>query len=198
MKTLAIDTSWKNLVIALIEDGKLKEGISREAFKQQSEMLSQDLHTLLEKAGWKLKDIEEVLITQGPGSYTGLRIAMTFAKVLATQAGIPCKVISTMQLYAGTSPSANVILDARGKRVYAGHVENGIPVFTGILPVEKVQEFLQENPGDLYGEGELANQDALPSDFLQNFADLLPYAKTVENVHALTPLYLKESSDYKA
>lgn len=93
MKTLLMDTAWKNLVLALFEDGELKAGFSREAFKKQSETLFVELKKLLEQTGWSLKDLDEVIITDGPGSYTGLRMAMTAAKILGTQQPIAVKTI---------------------------------------------------------------------------------------------------------
>ncbi len=197
MKSLMLDTSWKQLVIILFEDGQVKASLVEEAFKRQSESLFVELKRLLGEVGWKLKDLDEVIITDGPGSYTGLRIAMTTAKLLGTQADIKVKTLSTFQLYAGTAPAANVILDARGGRVYAAHLEEGKPTWMGILPLDQVEDFLKDNPGELYGEGWLIDQQANPSDFVENVRLLLPVAETVENVHALIPRYMKESDSYK-
>ncbi len=198
MKTLVLDTAWKNLVIALFEDGNLVTGLSEEAFKKQSEMLLAKLQELLKEAGWKLGDVDEIIVTDGPGSYTGLRIAMTTAKILGTQSHAKVRTISTLQLYAGDAPKANVILDARGGRVYAGHIENGKEIWKGIVPLENVERFLEDNPGDLYGEGELIGKDNLPSDFLKNAGALLEIASEVDNVDALVPCYMKESARYMA
>lgn len=198
MKTLVLDTAWKNLVIALFEDGNLVAGLSEEAFKKQSEMLLAKLQELLKEAGWKLGDVDEIIVTDGPGSYTGLRIAMTTAKILGTQSHAAVRTISTLQLYAGNAPEANVILDARGGRVYAGHIENGKEIWKGIVPLENVERFLEDNPGDLYGEGELIGKDSLPSDFLKNAGALLEIANEVDNVDALVPCYMKESARYMA
>lgn len=197
MKSLMLDTSWKQLVIILLEDGQVKASLVEEAFKRQSESLFVELKRLLGETGWKLKDLDEVIITDGPGSYTGLRIAMTTAKLLGTQADIQVKTLSTFQLYAGAAPLANVILDARGGRVYAAHLENGKPTWMGILPLEQVEGFLKDNPGELYGEGWLIDKQASPSDFVENIRLLLPVAETVENVHGLIPRYMKESDSYK-
>lgn len=197
MKTLVMDTAWKNLVLALFEDGQLVAGFSRQAFKRQSETLFVELKKLLEQAGWKLRDLDEVVITDGPGSYTGLRIAMTAAKILGSQVHMKVKTISTLQLYAGCNSSANVLLDARGGRAYVGHIENGKPIWQGILPLEAVPGFLEEHPGTLFGEGELVGMEAKPSDFIQNAGELLDLAVEVENVDGLVPMYMKESDSYK-
>lgn len=197
VKSLFMDTAWKNLILVLCQDGQVVASVVKEAFKKQSETMFVELQTLLNQVNWKLADIDEVVITDGPGSYTGLRLAMTTAKLMSTQADITVKTISTLQLYAGTAPKANVILDARGGRAYVGHIEAGQTIWMGILPMEEVQNFLNEHPGDLYGEGELIDQVAKSSEFVQNVVDLLPLAHKVENVHALVPAYMKESDSYK-
>lgn len=197
MKTLVLDTAWKNMLVALIEDGQLVAGSCMEAFKKQSESLFAELKKQLAKAGWRLDEIDDVIITDGPGSYTGLRIAMTVAKILGTQSKAAIRTISTFQLYAGIAPSANVILDARGKRAYIGHLENGVEVDRGILPLEEIEDYLKEHEGVLYGEGELIGKEAMPSDFLANALALAKLARPVESVYALVPAYMKESDRYK-
>lgn len=197
MKTLFLDTAWKNLIVALLEDGKLVNGECQEAFKRQSETLFVVLKQLLEKTDWTLEDIDQVVVTNGPGSYTGLRLALTSAKILGTQANIPVSVLTTFQLYSGKAKKANVLLDARGNRAYVGHIEQGKVNWMGILPLEEISAFLESHPGDLYGEGELIGQKALSSHFLENIEELLPLATSIENIHALSPLYMKESDSYK-
>lgn len=197
MISLCMDSAYKSLVLGLYKDGNLLEGVSIEAFKKQSETIFVELNALFEKTGLDYKDVDEVIITDGPGSYTGIRIAMTIAKVLCTQMHKTLKCISTMQLYAGLEKSANVILDARSKRAYVAHVENGnIIGETKILEVSELEGFLHNHPGNLYGDGYLVNQEACSPDFLKNFIQV--QARTIENIHALVPQYLKESDAYKA
>ena len=200
MKTLVLDTAWKNLVIALFEDDHLLAGYAKEAFKRQSETLFVELKEVLNQAGCALKDIDQVIVTSGPGSYTGLRMALTTAKILGTQASIRVGTITTFQLYAGNVPQANVILDARGNRAYIAHVENGEVQEMGILTLDEIPTFLKANPGKVYGEAELIGLESLPSDFLTNAKELLSKATWIEPqaIHALAPLYMKNSESYLA
>lgn len=196
MIRLCMDSAYKHLVIGLYNDQELIKGISFECFKKQSETLFVELNQLLEETNIDYKDIDEVIITEGPGSYTGIRIAMTVAKVLCSQMKKKLSCISTMQLYAGLE-TGNVILDARSKRAYVAHVENGeIVGETQILEVEELPEFLNNHPGTLFGDGYLVDQEAKESNFLENFVKVK--AREVENIHALVPQYLKESEAYKA
>lgn len=196
MISLCMDSAYKNLVLGLYEDNRLLAGIAKEAFKQQSETIFVELNKLLEQTHLDYKDIDRVIITDGPGSYTGIRIAMTIAKVLCTQMHKELYCISTMQLYAGLEPSANVILDARSNRAYIAHVENGkIQGEAQVLPLEEVKTMIAQHPGTLMGDGYLLDEEAKSSDFLKNFIEVP--ARKIENIHALVPQYLKSSSAYK-
>lgn len=198
MISLCMDSAYKNLIIGLYKDGQLLAGVAREAFKRQSETIFVELNELLRKTGLDYKDIDRVVITDGPGSYTGIRIAMTIAKVLCSQMNKELYCISTMQLYAGLEQKANVILDARSKRAYVAHLEGGvINPSTTILTLDELQGFLDEHPGTVLGDRELLGLEPMQIDFLQNFIDLEPFYQKVEDIHALVPKYLKESSAYK-
>ena len=196
MISLCMDSAYKQLVLGLYEDDALLAGISLEAFKKQSETIFVELNKLLEQTKLDYKDIDRIVITKGPGSYTGIRIAMTIAKVLCSQMHKELYTISTMQLYAGLEPSANVILDARSHRAYVAHLEKGkIIGGTQILDLEEVKKFLEAHPGKVFGDALLSETET--SDFLKNFIDLKAEYQKVENIHALVPDYLKESDAYK-
>ena len=198
MISLCMDSSYKLLVLGLYQDQKLLAGISLEAFKKQSETIFVELNRLLKEANLDYKDIDRVVITKGPGSYTGIRIAMTIAKVLCSQMNKELYTISTMQLYAGVRESVNVILDARSHRAYTAHVEKGkIVDGTKILTMEELQDFLALYQGDIAGDADLVGRSACEVDYLHNFIDLEPYYEKVENIHALVPDYLKESDSNK-
>ncbi|WP_415980467.1 tRNA (adenosine(37)-N6)-threonylcarbamoyltransferase complex dimerization subunit type 1 TsaB [Faecalicoccus pleomorphus] len=198
MISLCMDSAYKQLVLGLYKDQELLAGISLEAFKKQSETIFVELNRLLKETGLDYKDMDRVIITKGPGSYTGIRIAMTIAKVLCSQMHKDLYTISTMQLYAGIEKQANVILDARSQRAYVAHVENGqIQGNTQILTLDEVKEFIETNTGIVLGDADLIGQDVQKVDFLKNFIELEPYYEKVENIHALVPDYLKESDSYK-
>ena len=198
MISLCMDSAYKQLVLGLYKDKELLAGISLEAFKKQSETIFVELNRLLKETNLDYKDIDRVIITKGPGSYTGIRIAMTIAKVLCSQMHKELYTISTMQLYAGIEKQANVILDARSQRAYVAHVEDGqIQGNIQILTLDEVKKFIETNPGILLGDADLMGQDVQKVNFLKNFIELEPYYEKVENIHALVPDYLKESDSYK-
>lgn len=198
MKTLCMDSAHKNLLIALIEDGEVKASICEECWKKQSETLFPTLVSLMEEVNWQVDDIEHVVITDGPGSYTGVRIAMTVAKVLCTRKNIPLSCISTLQLYAGIKENVFVLLDARSKRAYCAALDKGnFTLNEQILTLDEIRQLTENNNYAILGDTELLGIDKQEVDLVDNFKQLIPFARPIENIHTLVPRYLKDQDSYK-
>lgn len=194
MITLCMDTAYRYLIVGLYEGDKLLAGVCEQAFKKQSETLFVALEKVLKEADLTIHEIDQVIVSDGPGSYTGIRIAMTVAKVLCSQLSLPLYTVSTMALYAGLD-KANVLLDARGHRVYAAHLAHGYVVGTEtIIDVDDIPQFIKEWEGIVLGDEDFRDENSPEPDFLANFIKL-PCRK-VETVHQLVPRYLKEVSSY--
>lgn len=193
-----MDSAHKYLVIGLYEDDKLISGCANLSWKKQSETIFPELMRLMAEAKWTSDSIDAVVISEGPGSYTGVRIAMSVAKVLCTRKNIPLYTISTLQLYAGMGENILVMLDARSARAYYGVLTNGQFVEPEtILPLTEIQERLHAKAYTLVGDGELLDREVPTVDFLANFIALKQMWKKVDNIHTLVPRYLKEQDAYK-
>lgn len=198
MKTLCMDSAHKHLVIALIEDGQIKAAFEKECWKRQSETLFPELMNCFQNAGWSVDDVNEVVISDGPGSYTGVRIAMSVAKVLCTSKNIPLSCISTLQLYAGLSEHTYVLLDARSKRAYFAHYHLGKAIGDEIVTtLDDITNRISAEPYRVVGDVDLLHQEKKSVSLAENFCDLLPYARKIDNIHSLTPRYLKDNDAYK-
>lgn len=191
MKTLCMDTSHRYLVLALLEDNKEQASYVTYAWKKQSEIIFVELIRLMETIGWSSDDIDEVVITVGPGSYTGIRIAMTIAKVFCATKHKTLYTISTLQLYAGKQ-TCTVILDARSNRVYYGKYENGTCFQEMIM---NVNELIHSNDNFVGDVSVLGKEDIVP-DFVGNFIALRENYIKVDNIHAVVPEYLKSEQEY--
>ena len=195
MYTIGLDTAHRFLIIALLKDEKLVDGIQMECLKHQSEFLTVELDKMLSRNNLEVSDIDNWVITRGPGSYTGVRIAMTMAKVIGSLMNKNVYTLSTLQLYAGRK-DCYVIMDARAKRVYVGKYSDGQPVLEdGIMSNDQMAKLIEQGEmviGDLHLFGE---EDCYGS-ILENFAALKPFWKKVENIDILTPSYLKSNEEY--
>lgn len=198
MKTLCMDSAHKHLVIVLIENGKIISACEKECWKRQSETLFPELMNCFDKAGWTVDDIDEVVISDGPGSYTGVRIAMSVAKVLCTTKKLPLSCISTLQLYAGLRENCYVMLDARSSRAYFAHYHLGHPIGDeNVLTLSEIKAVIVKNKGVLVGDSDLLGMEKTSVSLAENFCALLPLARRITNVHTLTPRYLKDNDAYR-
>lgn len=127
MKILALDSSNQALSVALVEDGRLQAETLLAIKKNHSISLMPTVDFLVAQVGWTPKDLERIVVAQGPGSYTGLRVAVATAKTLAYTLQIDLVGVSSLQslVPAGLSGRVVPLIDARRNSVYAGVYENG-------------------------------------------------------------------------
>lgn len=192
MITLCMDTSHTWLVIGLIKDDQVIGKVQEKCWKKQSEELFPRLTALMNDCHLQPEDIDQIVISKGPGSYTGVRIAMTVAKVFCAMADKPIYTVSTLLLYAGKK-NCRVVTDARGKRVYTCLFFDG-----KALEEERAVEIENLKIGDvnIVGDGALVGrQDEWP-DIVDNFLELKDEWEKHDNVHLVVPEYLKSSASY--
>lgn len=192
MITLCMDTSHTWLVIGLMKDDTVIGKLQEKCWKKQSEELFPKLIELMDTLQLKPEDIDQVVISKGPGSYTGVRIAMTVAKVFCAMRNLPIYTLSTLLLYAGKK-DCRVVMDARGKRVYTAPFKNG-----NLVDKEQVIEISELNIEDeeVIGDGSLVGKEDKWPDIVENFKELKEEWELCDNVHLVVPEYLKSSESY--
>lgn len=191
MLTLILDTASKYLNIGILDDNKLIVNYSMEANKRQSEITMSTIQKLFSENNLSVQDIQSFVITKGPGSYTGVRIAMTIAKVFCSLKPATLYVVNTLHAYVGNK-SGFAMMDARAQRVFCASYENGNEVMTPTI--KKLDEITYK--GDFYGDTKLINKESLAIDIITNIVDIKDQWERVSDIDALTPLYLKENDAY--
>jgi tRNA threonylcarbamoyladenosine biosynthesis protein TsaB len=97
------------------------------AVRTYSARLIPEIAALLESRHATLRDVEAIVVVNGPGSFTGIRVGLSTAKGLAEGAGIPLIAVSRLALLAGSSGLPHVLaaIDAGRGEYYVGEYQNG-------------------------------------------------------------------------
>ncbi|CNZ59551.1 MULTISPECIES: tRNA (adenosine(37)-N6)-threonylcarbamoyltransferase complex dimerization subunit type 1 TsaB [Streptococcus] len=204
MKVLAFDTSSKALSLAILEDKQVLAETTINIKKNHSITLMPAIDFLMTSLDWTPKDLDRIVVAEGPGSYTGLRIAVATAKTLAHTLNIELVGMSSLLALVPYQQEGLFVplMDARRNNVYAGFYENAKPVMPEAhLSFERVIELIK-GASQITFVGEVAPfveqiQEHLPrtnfKETLPNAANLALWAwdKEADSLHDFVPNYLK-------
>ncbi|TRX04238.1 tRNA (adenosine(37)-N6)-threonylcarbamoyltransferase complex dimerization subunit type 1 TsaB [Flavobacterium gawalongense] len=147
---LNIETATKNCSVALAKEGKtiLCKEIAEEGYSH-AERLHVFIEEIIQEAGITFKDLVAVAVSQGPGSYTGLRIGVSAAKGLCFALGIPLIAIDTLKTLASQVKVSNGLIipmiDARRMEVYSAvftpNFENRRATLAEIITENSFEDF---------------------------------------------------------
>jgi len=128
MISLYIDMHSNEVVIALYESEKLLKKIEVKDLKETSAVCLPTIIQILEDTKKTKNDISDIVVVNGPGSFTGVRLGVTIAKTIAYTREIPIRTLTSLELY----------LDANIKEDYLSLPEkNGF--FIGKLSSDKTK-----------------------------------------------------------
>ena len=192
MITLAIDTALAAVQAAVVEDGVLRAARCEPMARGHQERLAPLVAEALAAAGVTARDIGKVAVTVGPGSFTGLRVGLAFAKAFALARGVPCVGVGTLEALATAHPEGDVVavIAAPHERVYLQRFHDGLAGGEPrLLPLDAARETAEGarpvGPGAALLGG--AEADALAWPDLAAFARLGAQATTAPD-----PIYLRE------
>ena len=168
MNIVALETVAVPGSLALATDGEVHWQATLGQAEKSAEMLVGRLETGLQRLQWSLPELQLVGVTAGPGSFTGLRVGITVAKILAYAAGCSIAAIDTMLAIAAAMPNPSaailVVMDAQRRGFLCQRFRaagSGVPRATGPREIRTAQDILDE-PDDvtLVGPGlaRLVNQ----------------------------------------
>ena len=198
MKYLYIDTSSAFLFSAIVEDDKLISERKLELGHDLSKDAVFEVASMFEENNINVDDINKIIVVDGPGSFTGIRIGITIAKVYAWAKKIPVTTTNSL-LSMSLSSNKNTIhvpiIDARNDYVYAAiYDENYKELFNP-------QHLLKK---DLFKELEKYNDYTFISNDLfddindiesydPNFINIVNFNKNNKDInpHNINPNYLK-------
>jgi tRNA threonylcarbamoyladenosine biosynthesis protein TsaB len=123
MNILGFDTTSKHLSIAISKDDKILSSVHEDVGIRHSALLLPRIKELLKEQAKKIKDIDVIAISIGPGSFTGLRIGVAIAKALAFSCNIKVVAVPTMEViaynYIDRGDKLALCLDAKKNMIYS-------------------------------------------------------------------------------
>lgn len=194
-KYLLLDSSNTILSVGIADKNKIIAKISYPCFQRQSEYMVVEIEKILKSNNLDIKNIAGVAVTVGPGSYTGIRIALTIAKVLSLALNIPIYPMSTLEANKILNDNSIVLFNARSNRSYiAAFAKNKRLLDDQIMYNDDVIKFINAHPTyRLVGELTYLNLKGDTVDVLSNMQVMLSNIKPINNPNLIKPIYLKES-----
>jgi len=198
MNILYIDTSSSYLYTGIVCNGKLLASIKKKFDKEMSKYAVAEIKKMFDSTNLKPGNIDKIIVVNGPGSFTGIRIGMTFAKVFAFSLKKEITVISSLEAMGISINSDELlvpVINARRGYVYAGIYKNGVSIFDNQYInfdnlLEKLGE-LQEKYTFIVGDdtSEYYHGEKYDPDILR-IVNFFEKRKPI-NPHLVEPNYLK-------
>ena len=223
--TLSVETSGMIGAVALRRAGQPIESVSlQQAGRRHAQTLVAEVDAMLSRSDLTAKQLEVVAVSIGPGSFTGLRVGVVFAKTLAYAIGCRLAAVDTFRAIAAACPAdvseVFVVSDAQRGDLFVGRYEleeaaNG-PARRGEITIESADSFYQrvrEIAGSrsniaISGPAAATVQAALPSDvrvlaaehhhpradFVAQLGERQALAGELVDPWQLEPFYLRRSA----
>ncbi len=160
---LNIETATKNCSVALAKEGKtiLCKEIAEEGYSH-AERLHVFIEEIIKEVGITFQDLIAIAVSQGPGSYTGLRIGVSAAKGFCFALDIPLIAVDTLQILASqaTISSGLIIpmLDARRMEVYSAIFSSNLKKTRSVQAEIITENSFEELQETLYFVGDCAEK----------------------------------------
>ena len=200
MRILYIDTSSSFLYSAIVEDNTVLGEIKEEYGQSLSEVALPRIVSIFNDNNIKPEDIDKIIVVNGPGSFTGIRIGITIAKVYAWSLNIPITTITSLEAMSLSSEEEKYhvpAIDARRGYVFAAIYDKNN---NQILKPQHIKiDDLKDKMENLDDYVVITNDEYLDEDF-DNIKDYNPNLLKIINTfkdkesinpHAINPDYLK-------
>lgn len=196
MTIFYIDTTSSYLYTGIVKDNNLLVEVKKDLGKNLSIETVSIVSNMFNEVGIKPNDINKIIVVNGPGSFTGIRIGVTLAKIMAWSLNIPITTITSLEAMMKSIKTDKLIvpiINARREACYAAiYDDDKVVLPEEYLTIEKLKMFLIGLNRDYIFvsndtfsfEVETYNPDIL--NIVLFFKD-----KEAINPHLVNPLYLK-------
>ena len=196
MTIFYIDTTSSYLYTGIVKDNQLISSRKKELGKDLSIYTISEVNEMFKEVNLEPSDIDKIIVVNGPGSFTGIRIGVTLAKVFAWSLKKPITTITSLEAMAKSIKTDKLvvpIINARREACYAAIFDNEKVLMDGkYLTIEKLKLFLL----GLNKEYVFISNDHFSLDTVKYDPDILNIVlaykdKEEINPHLVNPLYLK-------
>ena len=169
MIVLGLDTCLNACSVAVLDDERVVASAREVMARGHQEQLAPMAQAVMARAGLAFADLDRIAATVGPGSFTGLRVGVAFAKGLALALGKPTVGIGTLEALAAQAPGLVFpAIDARRGQLYLQAFEDGRALMapdavTAEVAAARIAELSQGRPFTLVGSGAALLADFAPS-----------------------------------
>lgn len=201
MKILYIDTTTSYLYTGLVVDGKLLTDIKEDFGKDLSSCALKKISEMLASNQIHPSDIDKIMVVNGPGSFTGIRVGVTIAKTYAYSLKKKIVTISSLESMALSSKKESTLkiplIDARRGYVYGAiYNQNMIPILNPQYITLEALKCAADHLLD--GFQYISNQNFIGIEAESYDPDIEKIVNTFENrqeenPHAVNPIYLKQT-----
>jgi tRNA threonylcarbamoyladenosine biosynthesis protein TsaB len=203
MRVLGLDTALGACSAAVTHDGEVLAAIREPMLRGHQERLAPLVQEVMAQAGLPFAALDRIAVTVGPGSFTGLRVGLAFAKGLGLALGKPCVGIGSLEALAASEPGPGLcaaVIDAKRDQVYLQLFDGGAALMApDSLPVEiaaaRLAELWRGGPVRLVGPGAAALAGVAPE--IQVIERAAPHPRAICALAAVReptparPLYLR-------
>jgi len=125
---LAFDTATPAVTVALVDDDRLVGSLTHVDPLRHGELLGPTIEQVLARAWIRPADLDRIAVGVGPGPFTGLRVGLVTAQVMAATLAIPTTGVCSLDIIAANGPPTGdfvVATDARRKEVFWARYRDG-------------------------------------------------------------------------
>ena len=144
MNTLLIDTTYESCSASIVDNNMHCHYSFNDANKLQSETITEVVFDTIDKSGVSLKDIKNIIVTNGPGNFTSIRVGVSFALGVAKGISLPLYSLSSLELlsiFANKEISIDKkfisIMPSRAEEFFVQAFDNNGNRITNILKITK-------------------------------------------------------------
>ena len=194
MATLLLDSSNTSLSVGFENNGLLIGFTSYEAWQIQSEHMVPEIDKLMSELNLTRKDIKGIICSIGPGSYTGVRIALTIAKITSLACSCPIYPVSSLRVLKDNDKPSICVINARSNRSYFGVYQGKeILVSDSIKTNDEVKEYIASHPEySICGDARYLGYENKDTNICKQMVSLIDTLAPSENDLAVKPVYMKD------